>query len=82
MWFTYTAANSPLDHGPGTLVSTRTARVNLWLTNVRCRAPMARVQAQQTRLSENQYEVGNQLPWTTPWKDIQRRAGRPDDRVG
>ena len=80
-WFTYTPANSPLilndvhslaldSHG------------NLWLTNVSVQSSNgALFRFNPTSNVWTQYRVGQELPWSPPWYNVNAVLVGADDRV-
>jgi ligand-binding sensor domain-containing protein len=81
MWHTYNASNSPL-----VLNSVRTidhdSQGNLWLTNVAVsNSNGALFKFNPTTSQWTKFEVGQQLPWFLPWKDINAVLVGRDDRI-
>ncbi len=81
MWFTYTPANSPL-----IMTDVRSlafdSHGNLWLTNVSVQSSNGALFKFNPATNQwTRYEVGNQLPWYLPWKDINAVLVGADDHV-
>jgi ligand-binding sensor domain-containing protein len=81
MWLTYTPANSPL-----ILNEVRSLALgstgNLWLTNVSVNSSNgALFQFNPTSNVWTQYRVGQELPWTPPWYNVNRVLIGADGRV-
>jgi ligand-binding sensor domain-containing protein len=81
MWFTYTPANSPL-----ILNEVRSLALdghgNLWLTNVSVNSSNgALFQFNPTSNVWTQYRVGQELPWSPPWYNVNDVLVGADDRV-
>jgi len=81
MWFTYTAANSPL-----ILNDVRSLAMdshgNLWLTNVSVQLSSgALFRFNPTSNVWTQYRVGQELPWTPPWYNVNTVYVGADDHV-
>jgi len=81
MWFTYTPANSPL-----ILNDVRSLALdsqgNLWLTNVSVQSSNGALY--RFNPSSNvwtQYRVGEELPWTPPWYNINAVVVGADEHV-
>ena len=81
MWFTYTPANSPL-----ILNEVRSLALdsqgNLWLTNVNVLTSNgALFQFNPTSNVWTEYQVGQELPWSPPWYNVNAVYVGTDDRV-
>jgi len=81
MWFTYTPANSPL-----ILNEVRSLALdsqgNLWLTNVNVLTSNgALFQFNPTSNVWTEYRVGQELPWSPPWYNVNTVLVGADDRV-
>ena len=81
MWFTYTPANSPL-----ILNEVRSLALdsqgNLWLTNVNVLTSNgALFQFNPTSNVWTEYRVGQELPWSPPWYNVNAVLVGADDRV-
>jgi ligand-binding sensor domain-containing protein len=81
MWFTYTPANSPL-----ILSEVRSLAMdsqgNLWLTNVSVQfSDGALFRFNPTSNVWTKYRVGQQLPWTPPWYNVNAVYVGPNDHV-
>ena len=81
MWFTYTPANSPL-----ILNDVRSLALdshgNLWLTNVSVQSSNgALFRFNPTSNVWTQYRVGQELPWTPPWYNVNAVLVGADDHV-
>ncbi len=80
-WFTYTPANSPL-----ILNDVRSLAMdshgNLWLTNVSVQySSGALFRFNPTSNVWTQYRVGQELPWTPPWYNVNAVIVGADDHV-
>ena len=80
-WFTYTPANSPL-----ILNDVRSlafdSHGNLWLTNVSVQSSSgALFRFNPTSNVWTQYRVGQELPWTPPWYNVNSVFVGADDHV-
>jgi len=81
MWYTYTPGNSPLIMTPVRSVDLD-SQGNLWLTNVSVQSSNgALFRFNPTSGQWTRYEVGQQLPWYLPWKDINAVLVSADDHV-
>ena len=81
MWFTYTPANSPL-----ILNEVRSlafdSHGNLWLTNVNVQSSNgALFRFNPTSNVWTQYRVGQELPWSPPWYNVNAVFVGADDHV-
>jgi ligand-binding sensor domain-containing protein len=81
MWFTYTAANSPL-----ILNEVRSLALdshgNLWLTNVSVQSSNGALFRFNTSSNMwTQYRVGQELPWSPPWYNVNAVFVGADDHV-
>ena len=81
MWFTYTTANSPL-----ILSEVRSLALdsqgNLWLTNVSVQySSGALFRFNPVSNVWTQYRVGQELPWTPPWYNVNDVIVGADDHV-
>ncbi len=81
MWFTYTPANSPL-----IMTDVRSlafdSHGNLWLTNVSVQYSNGALFKFNPATNQwTRYEVGDQLPWYLPWKDINAVLVGANDHV-
>ena len=81
MWFTYTPANSPL-----ILNDVRSLALdshgNLWLTNVSVQSSNgALFRFNPTSNVWTQYRVGQELPWTPPWYNVNAVIVGANDHV-
>ena len=70
MWFTYTPANSPLIMSDVRSLAFD-SHGNLWLTNVSVQSSNgALFRFNPTTNVWTQYRVGQELPWTPPWYNV------------
>ncbi|HKQ48394.1 MAG TPA: dockerin type I domain-containing protein [Phycisphaerae bacterium] len=81
MWFTYNTSNSPLVLNGVRSIDTD-SQGNLWLTNVTVsNSNGALFKFNPAANQWTKFEVGQQLPWYTPWRDVNSVLVGADDRV-
>lgn len=81
MWRTYNAFNSPLIMNEVRSIDLD-SQGNLWLTNVSVRSANGALFKFNPAANQwTKFEVGQQLPWYTPWKDVNAVLVGRDDRI-
>ncbi len=81
MWFTWNAANSPLIMDAVRSIDLD-SQGNVWLTNVSVQTSNGAVFRFSPASGQwTQYTVGQQLPWSPPWLNVDSVLVGSDDRV-
>jgi ligand-binding sensor domain-containing protein len=81
MWFTYNAANSPLIMDAVRSIDLD-SQGNLWLTNVSVQSSNGALFKFNPATNQwTQYRVGQELPWSPPWYDVNAVLVGANDHV-